>query len=86
MKVLANAMVVIVLQILSVQNQHIVHIKLTQCPMIAILQSWKKSFFTSSPTGTLVTCILGCLKSLQINTLMLCVFICSIFPFLCYFG
>ena len=51
-KVLANAMVVITLQIVSVQNQHTVHLKLTQCSMIAILQSWKKSFFTSSPTET----------------------------------
>ena len=40
--------------------------------MIAILQSWKKSFFTSSPTGTLVTCRLGCLLLLLLSLQTLC--------------
>ena len=37
MEVLSNTMVVIILQYISVSNQHIVHIKLTQCYMSIIL-------------------------------------------------
>ena len=36
MEVLDNAMVIIILQCISVSNQHIVHIKLTSCYMSII--------------------------------------------------
>ena len=50
LEVLANATVVIILQYIKVSNQHVVHLKLTQCCMSIISQlkkdkSWQSKKF-----------------------------------------
>lgn len=42
MEVVVNTTVIIVLQFINVSNRHIVHLKLTQCHLSIISQSWGK--------------------------------------------